>query len=240
MPDPSALPLTIRGGDNRSRPTPAGELERLIGKKEWDLKTDSGQNVWDFFNLTAEVAAKPKVLRPVLCHGGRGGWDWKPIGEFFQALADARQPVMSRGEWGEVDPPALKNPGQGRYGLNVRGDRPIMVFARCSSDYQGGRNGDGGSTNMGVWWDESSVVDEPGKFEVVLTGHATVDLTPRRLKNFAVKPAEQVDFKTEGARQGDRSADRTGQVAADGNGLVTVPQVPVTNRTKVIITRSTP
>jgi len=235
MPNPAALP-TVRG----RRDTLAAELQKLIGRREWGLRTDSGENAWQFFNLTREVAAKPQVLRPMLSYGGRGHWDWPPIGEFINALAEARQPIISRGEWGAVDPPGLKNPGAGRPGLNVRRDRPIPVFTRCSSDYQGGRNGDGGSTNLGIWWDDESIVDEGGRFEVVLTGNGTVDVTPRRMREFVIKPRERIRYRIipKSGRREDKP--KAGEVIGDSNGLITIPGVLVRGRTHVILTRSAP
>ncbi len=248
MPNPAALPGETKPAGRRPAKTPVFELEGLIGKKEWALKIDAGdgkgpaerQNVWDFLNLTEEVARSRTRLRPMLSYGGRGGGDWAPISEFLKAQAEARQPVISEGTWGAVDPPGLKNPGAGRPGLDVRGDRPIPVFTRCTGDYQGGRNGDGGATNYGVWWDYDGIVDEAGKFEIVLTGNAAVDVTPRRTKNFTLRPGETVQYATEllGERIRREDKPQSGQATADQNGLVTIPQVNILGKARLIITRS--
>ena len=242
MPNPSAIPTEVKR--RRKSNTLSGNLQELIGRKEWGLKVKApgGErpNVWEFLDLAREVAAKPKLLRPMLSYGGRGQWDWPPIAKFLQALAQAKQPVISEGTWGAVNPPGLKNPGGRRFGLNVRGDRPIPVFTNCSSDYQGGRNGDGGATNYGAWWDDESIVDEADKFEIIITGNVTVDVTPRRMKNFLLRPGDRVQYKTEllGQRLRREDTPQSGQAIADENGLVTIPKISVRGKAKLTVTRS--
>ncbi len=242
MPDPAAIPAEAKTASWRPRKskTLSGNLQKLIGLKEWQLKTDGGQDVWEFFDLAAEVAAQPKLLRPMLSYGGRGQWDWPPIAKFLQALAQAKQPVISEGTWGAVNPPGLKNPGGRRFGLNVRRDRPIPVFTNCSSDYQGGRNGDGGATNYGAWWEDESIVDEADKFEIILTGNVTVDVTPRRMKNFLLRPGDRVQYQTEllGQRLRRQDKPQSGQAIADENGLVTIPKISLRGKAKLTVTRS--
>lgn len=239
MPTPAALPLSNKRYGRRY-PTATAALQKLIGRVEWGLKTDMGQDVWKFLDLTAEVAASPQVVRPMLSYGGRGQWDWAPVAKFLGALADARQPVISEGTWGAVNPPGLKNPGRRVAGLDVRRNRPIPVFTNCTGDYQGGRNGDGGATNYGMWWEDASVVDEQGRFEVIVTGGAAVDITPRRTKNFVLRPGEKVRYETEllGTRLRRQDKPQSGEVVADANGLVTIPKVNIRGRTKLITTRS--
>ena len=239
MPTPAALPLS-RKRYGRTYPTATAALQKLIGRKEWGLKTDTEQDVWKLLDLTAEVAAKPGVVRPMLSYGGRGQWDWAPIGKFLQALKDNRQPVISEGTWGAVNPPGLKNPGRGVAGLDVRRDRPIPVLTNCTGDYQGGRNGDGGATNYGMSWEDASIVDEQEKFEVIITGGAAVDVTPRRTKKFILQPGEKVSYKTEllGTRLRRQDKPQSGEAVADANGLVTIPKVNIRGRARLIITRS--
>jgi hypothetical protein len=241
MPDPAAIPPMVkkRSWHRRKSRTYTWHLEQVVGRKEWGLKTAAGENVWDFLNLTAHLADRPEPLRPMLSYGGRGGWNWKPIGEFLKVLADTKQPVISEGTWGAVNPPGLKNPGAGRSGLNVYRDRPIPVFTGYSGDYQGGRNGDGGATNYGVWWDYSSIVDEADRFEIVITGRGKVDVTPRRMQKFIVKPGEVVGYDTKflSGRRRRKAKPVSGQARADEHGLVTVPGVLLTGRTQLILTR---
>ena len=239
MPTPAALPLSNKRYGRR-QPTATAALQKLIGRVEWGLKTDTGRDVWKFLDLTAEVAANPKVVRPMLSYGGRGQWDWAPVAKFLGALADARQPVISEGTWGAVNPPGLKNPGRRVAGLDVRRDRPIPAFTNCTGDYQGGRNGGGGATNYGMWWEDASIVDEQGRFEVIITGGAAVDVTPRRTKNFVLRPGEKVRYKTEllGTRGRREDKPQSGEAVADANGLVTIRKVNTRGRAKLVITRS--
>jgi len=237
MPNPAALPL-VRTRYGRRYRTETAALQRLFGKIEWGLKTDGGQNVWEFFDLAKEVAAHPEAIRPMLSYGGRGGADWGPIGAFLKALADARQPVISEGTWGAVTPPRVKNPGRGCAGLNVRRDRPIPVFTAHSGDYQGGRNGGGGQTNYGVWWLDAGIVDTPERFEIDIVGGGSVSVTPRRMKKFVIQPGEKVRYevKPQGRRHGRPIPPMSGQAVADKLGLVTAEKIPVPS--KLTITRS--
>jgi len=239
MPNPAALPLKIKRY-GRTYGTDAGALQRVIGKVEWGLKNEKGQNVWEFFDLPKELAAHPEVVRPMLSFGGRGGWDFTPVAAMLKVLAETRQPVISEGTWGAVNPPGLKNPGARRPGLTVRNDRPIPVFTAHSGDYQGGRNGGGGQTNYGVWWDDASIVDTPEKFEIVITGRGTVNVTPRRLAKFVIKPGEKIHYKVQAlaAYRGRAVKPVAGQVVADKLGLVTITKVLVPTRTKLTLTRS--
>jgi len=246
MPTPSAFPpmKKLRSWHSRKSKTPVWHLQRVFGRKEWGLKTavDGGEpvNVWEFLDLTPAVAAHPEVLRPMLSYGGRGGWDWAPIGKFLDALAAARQPVVSEGTWGAVTPPLVKNPGRGQFGIDVRRDRPVPVFSGHSGDYQGGRNGDGGATNHGVWWDDAGTVDRPDRFEMVVTGGGTVNVTPRRLRKFKIKPGEAIAYEVRALARyrGKDVPARSGTVTADKLGLVTVEKVLVPGRTRIILTRS--
>jgi len=239
MPNPAALPLKINRYGRRY-PTDTAALQKVLGKIEWALKNEKGQNVWELFDLNKELAAHPEVVRPMVSYGGRGGWDFKPIAAMLKVLAETRQPVISEGTWGAIDPPGVKNPGAGRPGLTVRLDRPIPVFTAHSGDYQGGRNGNGGQTNYGVWWDDTSIVDTPEKFEIVLTGGGTVNVTPRRLTRFTIKPGEKIQYKVQAlaSYRGKAVPPAAGQVVADKLGLVTITRILVPTRTILTLTRS--
>ncbi len=237
MPNPAALPL-VRQRYGRRIPTGTHAMQKVFGRIEWGLKTPDGRSVWEVFHLTKEIAARPEVLRPLLSYGGRGGWDFKPVAEMLAALAAARQPVVSEGTWGAVGPPFVKNPGRGWSGLDVRRDRPIPVFTNHSSDYQGGRNGDGGQTNYGAWWDDASIVDAPDRFEIVLTGGGTVSVTPRRTSKFVLQPGAKVAYRFQPSKRphGRTPEPVEGQTVADRLGLVTIPKLPLPG--KLTLTRS--
>ena len=91
-----------------------------------------------------------------------------------------------------------------------------------------------------MWWEDASVVDEQGKFEVIITGGAAVDVTPRRTKNFILQPGEKVTYKTEllGTRLRRQDKPQSGEAVADANALVTIPKVNIRGRARLIITRS--
>ena len=174
----------------------------------------------------------------MLSYGGRGQWDWPPISDFLTALQNAKQPLISEGTWGAVAPPGLKNLNRRWESLVVRNDTPAMVFTKCSADYQGGRNGDGGATNMGIWWEHDTLVDEADRLEVVLTGNrVTVAVTPRRTTAFVVRPGQKVHYKSTPLSGRRQDLPGQGDVTADAQGLVTVPKVLVSTKTKLELTR---
>lgn len=100
------------------------------------------------------------------------------------------------------------------------------AFANSSIDGKLG-NGDPkdgdleGGINLGFLW--SAVVDEAGKWSVKLANdlakeEMTVDVTPRRLQKFTVKPGDKFTWS---------AGDATGAVTADAAGRVTVPKVKI-------------
>jgi hypothetical protein len=114
---------------------------------------------------------------------------------------------------------ANNNPGTGA-GDAVGGD-----------DQLGDNTYDGdsaGGFNRFLRWNSTTIVDQPAEYAIELKLSAgasgykgngeTVDVTPRRLQKFAVKP---------GAKYAWTSGAQTGEATADAEGLLTIPGVKV-------------
>lgn len=92
-----------------------------------------------------------------------------------------------------------------------------------------------GGINLGFAWKD--VVDEPGQWSLQVANDLakndmTVDITPRRLQKFAVKPGEKLRWTT--------STGDSGTVEADRRGLVTIARVKIApgRETSLKITRA--
>ncbi len=110
------------------------------------------------------------------------------------------------------------------------------AFGNSSIDQKMG-NGDPldgdlvGGINLGFSWDQ--VVDEPDRWSVSLTNdlaqqEMTVDVTPRRCRQFKVPPGKQVHWQS--------SLGETGKATADAAGLITIRQVKLRPRAAALLT----
>lgn len=80
-----------------------------------------------------------------------------------------------------------------------------------------------------ISWMPGSIKDQTNFYEIKLTGTGTVDVTPRRLQNFVVAP-------NQGFRYWINDATGAGKaVAADANGVLTIPGVSVAATATLII-----
>lgn len=97
-----------------------------------------------------------------------------------------------------------------------------------------------GQFNRWLYWESKDIVDEAETWEMTVglqksapKPECTVDITPRRLQKFKVKPGEA--FKWTNSKGG--AEVQNGEVKADENGLITLPKVKVTvgkNRIKIM------
>ena len=120
--------------------------------------------------------------------------------------------------------------------LDLRTDSSLPAFSRGSLD---DNPGDGspesgapqGQANAFLTWQPESIVDEPDRWGVVISvvdgapqSKATVDVTPRRLQKFTLRPGDRVKWTNTGRGSGAQQ----GEAIADQWGLVTLPDVQVT------------
>lgn len=224
----------------------ASSYERVYGTAEWRLLyQDRKTKAFEYFDDAAYVRQDPSRETPLIVFAN-GKNDqaigWEQAHEFWKALQETRRPHVFR--WGQAGHgqrallPGDAN-DEREIGIDVRSDRTLPAFTKCSLD---DHPGDGspetgareGQSNLYLVWDAAPerVVDEVGKWAMTIRlnrkapkDEATVDVTPRRCFQFRVPAGTKVTWRNAGA---DGADVQTGDVAADPWGLVTVPGVKVT------------
>jgi hypothetical protein len=224
----------------------ASSYERVYGSVEWKLLfQDRKTRAFEYFDDAAFVRADPGRETPLLIFAN--GKNDKAIGwaqahEFWKALQETRRPHVFRwGQGGHGQRASLPGPepGERELGIDVRVDRTLPAFTRCSLD---DNPGDGnpevgareGQSNLYLTWVTSSesVVDEVGRWSMMLRvdkpapkDACTVDVTPRRCGQFRAREGATVRWTNASA---DGAELQSGEVEADKWGLVTAPAVQVT------------
>ncbi len=214
-------------------------MPTVLGPK--GIRTVDGDDAWEMYSVGGYLRKHPQRDIPFLiCISGTGkdrghtcefGWQDDPRG--WRALLDARQPfaaAWSCGLPGELTR-ALK-------GKDRRWDVTLPAFSNCSLDNNPG-NGDAadgdyhGQINGWLLWDDKQPVDEPGTWEMTVwvisscpETACTVDITPRRCKQF--KPKKGQEFRWTNTSVADGREVRSAVVRADPWGLVTLRNVRVT------------
>jgi hypothetical protein len=223
--------------------------DRLWGSVGSNLPTDEGLPVYTALNDGAMLPRLgSRAFPPLIAFNGKNdevvGWAEKI--PFYQAMTQARAGGClywdqrdhlsnNTGHWSAMQP---------AYALNrYRTNRSFPAFSHCSAD---GDPGDGHATsgdsvgvvNAWVDWD-STFVDQRMAWETTLrtrdlqciSGTAVgpdsvvVDVTPRRLQNFAVAAGNQYAYSV--TRLSDGAVVQSGTVSADTIPLVTIPTVKV-------------
>lgn len=224
----------------------SSSYERVYGTVEWRLLyQDRKTRAFDHFDDAAFVRKDPARETPLIVFANGkndSAIGWAQAHEFWKALQETRRPHVFR--WGQSGhgQRALM-PGDANdereLGIDVRSDRTIPAFTKCSLD---DNPGDGtpetgmreGQSNLHLVWDAApdQVVDEVGKWSMAIRlnkkapkDEATVDVTPRRCFQFRATAGTKVSWRNAAA---DGTEVQKGDVAADQWGLVTVPAVKVT------------
>jgi hypothetical protein len=116
--------------------------------------------------------------------------------------------------------------------ISIRRDRSLPAFGNCSlddnlgeGDLESGRPY--GQVNGYLVWESGTIVDRPKFYQITVylwdnapLDSCTVDLTPRRCRQF--KGAEGEEFQWSSVRVEDGRRMQHGRVTADKHGLVTV------------------
>jgi hypothetical protein len=209
------------------------QVEKVLGRVEWDLKADTGKSVWDELNLTRIVKeSSAKTDWPmVTMTGGR----FSPsVRDFFVAFLDRGGCLMTDfGEWGGV---ALLGVTQtGNWGnmvyLDVAKNVGLPAFRGSEVDTLGtGRNGFKVPLNKELRWDTKDLVDEPGRLCITLRGEgrsgASGTLTLRRLQKFKVDPGKtycwEFSVPKPAAKRGDPAVPQKGEITVGPSGLLAI------------------
>jgi len=148
---------------------------------------------------------------------------WPALPRFWRAMMDSRHPFVYN--WR-----AKRRP-------SIRRDQSVPAFGNCSIDGNPGngdlRIGEIFDTAINSWlsWDGKTIVDAADRWEmtVILDDGAplpkcTVDLTPRKCRQFKPSPGTQFKWTCRAAKGGVLGS---GTVTADKWGLVTIRQLPL-------------
>ncbi|HEX7898150.1 MAG TPA: hypothetical protein VF950_10345 [Planctomycetota bacterium] len=208
-----------------------GSYERVFGGVDWKIPFQgSATPAFDHFDDERFARLDPAADTPLICFSNGkndAAIGWPQARDFWKALQDTRRPhVFVWGQDGHGQRALLPgpDPNERELGVDVRVDRTLPAFTRCSLDGRPDAD-DAGQSNLWLYWD-AEAVDEKDRWSMTLRlarkapeGECRVDVTPRRCRAFRVPAGTRVAW-TAGTTSGD--------VAADAHGLVTVPQVTVT------------
>ena len=213
----------------------ARRLECICGPLSRPAVTHQGVPLLEHMNGALGAARAKADLPPLfITHGRRdGSIPWENNPPFYRAMNAARQALYVH--WNNGTHPTSHRTAPAdvkawsrqftRYAL----DRSFPVFTNCSDNRDPG-NGDPtdgdivGWMNRGLGWRD--LVDTPSEYALTVTAAypglglpVTVDVTPRRVQRFRVKPGDEVT-----AQVGDAPARK---LRVDGRGLVTVCGVKI-------------
>lgn len=217
-----------------------GSYERVYGNLGWKLPYgDGGRSAFEHFDDAAFVRTDPARETPLICFSNGkndSGIGWPQAQAFWKALQETRRPhvfVWGQGGHGQRARLPGPRPGERELRLDVRVDRTIPAFTRCTLDDDPGNgepeDGDAaGQSNLHLFWEDEGIVDEASRWGMTLrvtrgapSDACTADVTPRRCRAFRPAPGTRVRWTV---REEGREV-QSGEVAADRWGLVTAPAV---------------
>lgn len=224
----------------------ASSYERVYGLTEWRLLfQDRKSRAFEYFDDAAFVRQDPGRETPLIVFAnGKNdtGIGWPQAHEFWKALQESKRPHVFRWGQGGHGQRAIfpgPDPGERELGIDVRSDRTLPAFTRCSLDDDPG-NGDPaigareGQSNLHLYWETETSADEVGRWSMVLklNKHApkdecTVDVTPRRCFQFRMREGMKAKWRNLGA---DGAEIQSGEATADKGGVVTAAGVQVNKK----------
>ena len=227
--------------------------EGVYGKQAYDVKFEDGTPVWDYYNDSWYLRQYPKKeIGFMTFSNGKNdsAIGWRQAIEFNQALQDTKRPyIFIWGQSGHSQRTIMPLTWSERVmPIDIRVDQSLPAFTRCSLDDNPG-NGDPldgdekGQINACLYWKTEDIVDTVQRWELTVAiidkapeEFCLVDITPRRLQQF--KPAPFENYLWENIDNATGKIIESGQVTADSNGIVTLPQVKVTKNTNRIVIRN--
>ncbi len=254
--------------DPGNTPQFEGSYAQVYGDKSWNIPFENGTPAFEYYRDAAYLRSHPnEEIGFITWSNGKndGGIGWPQAVEFLKAMQQTHRPHIFvwglRGHGQRASMPA--NSGERVMPIDIRLDRSLPAFTRCSLDDNPGTaakldtprkvtiereprqdpyDGDPqGQINLYLSWDGNDIIDTPDRWEmtVILIPEAPeekclVDVTPRRLQKFKAAPQEAVRWIITDPAGGTQ----TGRAAVDRWGLVTLEQVIITKGpNRVCITR---
>jgi hypothetical protein len=223
-------------------PTFANSYANVYGDPDWKIAFEDGTPVWDYYNDAWYLKQHPRAEIGLICFSNGkndGGIGWPQAVEFHRALQDTRRPhLFVWGQSGHGQRAQLPVSLSDRHmPLDLRADQSQPAFTHCSLDDDPG-SGDpqdgapAGQSNLYLFWDTEDIVDQPdrwamtvGLIEKAPRDTCTVDITPRRVQRFKPKPGTKVRWTV--SSPPDDKPVQSGEATVDDLGLITLPQVKV-------------
>ncbi|HYW79761.1 MAG TPA: alpha/beta hydrolase-fold protein [Thermoguttaceae bacterium] len=219
-----------------------GSYENVYGRQEWGVKFENGTPVWDHFNDAWYLRTHPQEeIGLIAFSNGKNdsGIGWPQAMEFYRALQDTRRPHVfvwgQRGHGQRAQMPRTLSDRQ--IAMDLRTDQSQPAFSHCSLDDDPG-DGDPehgapvGQVNLYLYWETDDIVDQSERWAMTVRlvdrapeDQCTVDITPRRLQQFKLRPGEQVSWTNRSANGSD--VIQSVRATADEHGLVTLEDVRV-------------
>jgi len=219
-------------------------IERLVGRLDWNLKTESGASVWDELNLTKMIQALPASTDlPVVTYAGQGGFE--PERDFMLALLDRGHLLIANFNVYGMNfliPVSRTGVLTGMIGVDVRKNLSHPAFRGPGSEVllkppqlatgelvvSDGTLQYWGAFNEAYRWRD--VVDEPDRYEITLEwkgrGAGTSDVVLRRLQKFRVEPGRVYAWEYRTGAAGE-VGQQGGEATAGEDGLLRIPRVPI-------------
>ena len=226
-------------------------LEKIWGKLEWALKTNTGQSVWDELNLTKRVRELPaRTELPLVTWTGKGALE--PTKDFFLALFEKGHFLMaSFGVYSgpKVIPVSPTCTWPTAIRQDVRKNMSMPAFkevAGTATLYAAAKEASGnlvvsdgvkryyGEFNLGFRWQTEGLVDEPDRYEITLfwTGRGgkseiTADLALRRLQKFKVSKDKKYKWELR-KLQGEKVVLQQGDLTVGDDELIRIANLKLT------------
>jgi len=238
VPDMAYIARELNAGRNQGK---FDELQRLWGKFEWKLRTDSDRNVWDVLNLNRLLEELP-VQTELPLVAMTSDHTWKPCHEFYSLMLEKRQPILANFTWGgqTLLPVSPSSTWPNAIHLDVRRNRLLPVFNGISAKplLDSGKQGE---FNLPFRFRSDDLVDRPDRLEVTLfwvelygnRSAPKADVTLRRLQHFKVEPGRTYrwtatplgrpsDLPPTGFWRKHTPSEVSGQVIVGKDGLLTI------------------
>ena len=223
----------VRGG----RYVPA--VQRLWGKIEWGLKTNTGRSVWEELDCTRRIQRLPANTElPLVTMTDRR--IRQPTRDFFVAMLNRGHPIMARfGMWGggALLPVGLTGNWSRMVHVDVRRGLSLPAFLGPGANPLNDSKPDGlwaGNLNDGFRWDRDDSVDRPGRYEITLRCVSARDrlvpaaVTLRRLQRFKATPGKTYAWEFRPLKAGKDGTQR-GRTAVGDEGLLIVPRLLISS-----------
>ncbi|KPJ75487.1 MAG: hypothetical protein AMS14_03500 [Planctomycetes bacterium DG_20] len=206
------------------------------GPRSPDIRDEHGRAEWGWAMLDRLALERPEVSMPLLvCEGPSWGGVrqyGKGYGPFYTNAEQARQPLVAGFGWDTklISPDYYTGRWQPRRhldaaALDLTRTTPVLAFANSSASAEKLQHG---NVNYKHVW--SDLEETPERFRVTLGGEGTVDVTPRRLGRFRVRPGGRLAWRTEpqpDKRDTPPPTPQGGTATVDAHGLFTVKGVEI-------------